>query len=85
MKDRRMTFAAAVDELRVLLSRPEVPAEVVDSALRLIKSPLESLRVVPDGDLAFGTAQTSVSLQPSDRLLQFLAAARAGKWENIVV
>ncbi len=80
-----MTFVDAVNELKILLSVPDVPAEVVDCALRLIKCPREAIRVIPDSHVAGVATQVGVCLEPSDRLLQFVSAARAREWEKIIV
>jgi hypothetical protein len=80
-----MTFVEVLGELKSLLSKPDVPSEVIDCALRLVKRSQESLFMKVDVGFAIGALEPGVSFQPSDRLLKFLAAARAGEWENIVI
>lgn len=80
-----MKFTDAVGELKSLLSKPEVPPEVIDCALCFLQSPHQSLLMKPDVRFAMSAPGAAVTLEASDRLLDLLAAARAAKWEDIIV
>jgi hypothetical protein len=75
-----------VDELRTLFDDEKVPARVKDAASMPAKFPEEFFTSPLEYRPAAGAVEIFVSpLQPSDFLLEILAATRAAEWEEVIV
>lgn len=77
------TYDETVAELFSLLQRDEVPESVVISARRIFKSLNKIMTVVPQVCPALVATQPAICYQPSDILLEFVAAVRALDWPKV--
>ena len=77
---------AAIDEARRLLTKaPQGLREVVVRLFDLPDFTAELVRFQVDRNPASGTGDLFVTLYPSDRFRDFLAALRAGKIDGFIV
>jgi hypothetical protein len=73
-----------MDELRTLISDEKAPVRIKDAAAMLPEISEELFTAPSKYDAATGTWELFAGhLQPSDLLLELVAAARASEWEQV--
>jgi hypothetical protein len=77
-------FSRSMDELRTLISHEKTPVRIKDAAAMLPEISEELFTAPSEYDAATGTWELFAGpLQPSDLLLELVAAARASEWEQV--
>ena len=72
-------FREMLEEMNSLLGSGDLPLDLRQKALSLLKAPFELVSRDLDGSSTSGTYQMRIRLNPSDSFLEFLLALRAFK------
>ena len=80
-----ISFVSLVEELRLLLDKPGVPEDAVESAFRLLNNPSKCLFVSPQVYGAPLALEGHIFLQPSNLFRHFVSAFRASDWKLVGV